>query len=75
MADLVVRGPQIRLGQALKLASFAEDGGQAKEFIEAGIVTVNGDTETRRGRQLGEGDVVSLDLDGDRQSLTVRTEN
>lgn len=50
----------IRLGQLLKLANLAEDGLQAKEFIEDAQVQVNGETETRRGRQLHPGDTVSF---------------
>lgn len=49
----------IRLGQLLKLANLAEDGVSAKELIEESLVTVNGDVETRRGRQLRNGDSVA----------------
>ena len=37
-----VRG-QIKLGQFVKLASLAEDGAQARELIQAGDVSVNGE--------------------------------
>lgn len=50
----------IRLGQFLKLAGLAEDGGQAKELLEAAAVTVNGRPESRRGAQLKAGDVVAV---------------
>jgi ribosome-associated protein len=50
----------IRLGQFLKLAGLAEDGGHARAMIEAGEVTVNGRDEVRRGRQLTDGDVVAV---------------
>lgn len=55
-----IRDESIRLGQLLKLASLAEDGLQAKELIEHGLVKVNGDIETRRGRQVRAGDVVEV---------------
>lgn len=55
-----IRDDSIRLGQLLKLASLAEDGFHAKELIENGMVKVNGEIETRRGRQLRIGDVVGL---------------
>ena len=48
------------MGQLLKLASLAEDGIQAKEFIENGLVKVNGEIETRRGRQIRPGDTVEV---------------
>ena len=58
--DVPVRGDGIRLGQFLKLANLIESGAEAKEVISDGLVTVNGDVETRRGRQLIVGDVISL---------------
>jgi ribosome-associated protein len=48
----------IHLDQFLKLTGLVGTGGQAKVVIQAGEVTVNGDVETRRRRQLGPGDVV-----------------
>ncbi|MFC4902383.1 RNA-binding protein [Kocuria sp. CNJ-770] len=57
--DLPIRDDMIRLGQALKLANLAEDGAQARSLVEEGRVSVNGEVETRRGRQLHPGDVVS----------------
>lgn len=50
----------IRLGQFLKYANLAETGGMARELIAEGDVTVNGRPETRRGRQLHPGDVVTV---------------
>ncbi|MCC9146208.1 MULTISPECIES: RNA-binding S4 domain-containing protein [unclassified Arthrobacter] len=58
--DLPIRDEMIRLGQLLKLANLAEDGIEAKQLIEDGMVKVNGDIEERRGRQLHAGDVVSV---------------
>ena len=58
--DVPIRGDMIRLGQLLKLADLVADGGEAKDVIAAGEVTVNGEVETRRGRQLHPGDVVEL---------------
>ena len=64
MRDVPVKadaGP-IRLGQFLKLADLADSGSDAKELLEAGTVRVNGEPETRRGRQLVVGDVVEVPL-------------
>ena len=47
----------IRLGQLLKLAGLASGGGDVKAILADGV-TVNGEPEERRGRQLGDGDVV-----------------
>ena len=56
--DVEVGERGIRLGQLLKLANLVETGGAARGLLESGEVRVNGQVETRRGRQLGIGDVV-----------------
>jgi ribosome-associated protein len=58
MREIPIRGEMIRLGQLLKLAGVADSGGEAKELLADGAVQVNGEVETRRGRQLHDGDVV-----------------
>ena len=58
--DVPIRDESIRLGQFLKLANLVETGAEAKPVIADGAVRVNGDVETRRGRQLVPGDVVTL---------------
>jgi ribosome-associated protein len=55
-----IRDQTIRLGQFLKLANLIESGAEAKEVIADGLVRVNDETDTRRGRQLHPGDTVSL---------------
>lgn len=61
----------IRLGQFLKLAGLAESGAQARELITEGEVSVNGEVDTRRGRQLRKGDVVTVDAPAGRSSAEV----
>ena len=51
----------IKLGQALKAAGLVESGVEAKEVIQDGMVTVNGEVDTRRGRKLYPGDTASFD--------------
>ena len=58
--DVQIRDESIRLGQFLKLANLVESGAEAKPLIQEGRVSVNGEVETRRGRQLVQGDVVAL---------------
>jgi ribosome-associated protein len=53
-------GEPIRLGQFLKLADAVELGSDVKLLLGAGDVEVNGEVETRRGRQLKPGDVVTV---------------
>ena len=47
----------IKLGQAVKAAGLVESGVEAKEVIQQGRVSVNGEVDTRRGRKLYAGDV------------------
>ena len=61
MEIIKLRDEFIKLGQALKAASLVEDGVEAKLVIQDGLVKVNGETHTRRGRKLYDGDVVSFD--------------
>ncbi|GAA4743136.1 RNA-binding S4 domain-containing protein [Gordonia alkaliphila] len=58
--DIEIRDDSIRLGQFLKLASLIETGADAKMVLADGLVTVNDELETRRGRQLHDGDVVEI---------------
>jgi ribosome-associated protein len=60
MREVAIRDDVIRLGQLLKLADLVEDGLEAKRLIADGAVSVNGETEVRRGRQLRHGDTVTL---------------
>jgi ribosome-associated protein len=63
MREVPIREDTIRLGQLLKLADFVDGGGEVKAVLAEGGVTVNGEPEQRRGRQLRRGDVVGLDAE------------
>ncbi|MBA2697490.1 MAG: RNA-binding S4 domain-containing protein [Nocardioidaceae bacterium] len=56
--DVSIRGESIRLGQFLKLADAVDQGSDVKSLLGAELVTVNGEVEVRRGRQLHFGDQV-----------------
>lgn len=58
--EVAIRDETIKLGQFIKLASLVATGGEAKEVIAAGEVTVNGAPDTRRGRTLRHDDVVCV---------------
>lgn len=60
MKTVKIKDEFIKLGQALKLAGLADSGLDAKMVIQDGKVKVNGETDTRRGRKLVPGDVVSF---------------
>ncbi|WP_158865224.1 RNA-binding S4 domain-containing protein [Leifsonia sp. AG29] len=59
--DISIGGDGIRLGQFLKFAGLLDSGGIVKEAIADGYVTVNGEVDRRRGRQLQLGDIVTFE--------------
>lgn len=61
--EVPIRDESIRLGQLLKLAGVVDDGAMAREVIERGLVGVNGEVDTRRGRQVRPGDVVTFETE------------
>ena len=60
--DIEIRDDVIRLGQLLKLAGLVDDGSDVKDLLSDDAVSVDGDVETRRGRQVPVGAVVEIDL-------------
>ena len=68
--EIRIKDEYIKLGQALKLASLVGSGVEAKFVIEDGSVLVNGEVETRRGKKLRDGDVVSFQG----ENFTVRSD-
>ncbi|MDO9398013.1 MAG: RNA-binding S4 domain-containing protein [Herbiconiux sp.] len=59
--DVPIGGEMIRLGQFMKFAGMLDSGGDVKEAIADGDVTVNGEVDRRRGRQLHPGDIVAFE--------------
>jgi ribosome-associated protein len=60
VTEVPITGESIRLGQFLKLANAIDSGADAKALLAEDVVTVNGEPETRRGRQLVRGDTVAV---------------
>ncbi len=60
MRDVEVRAGGIDLGQLMKFAGLVDTGGDAKALLAEGVVQVNGEVDTRRGRTLRDGDVVAV---------------
>ncbi len=58
MENIKIKDEFIKLGQLLKLAGLVDSGVDAKIVIQDGLVKVNGETDTRRGRKVVAGDVV-----------------
>ena len=61
MVKIKLREDFIKLGQALKAVGYVESGVEAKDVIQNGLVLVNGEIDTRRGRKLYDGDIVVFD--------------
>ena len=61
MDVIKLRDEYIKLGQALKAAGLVESGARAKDVILEGLVQVNGETDTRRGRKLYAEDLITFD--------------
>lgn len=60
MIKIKLRDDFIKLGQALKAANLVSSGVEAKDVIIDGMVKVNGETETRRGKKLYAGDIAEF---------------
>lgn len=61
METIRLREDYIKLGQALKAANLVMSGVEAKEVIKEGLVLVNGEVCTQRGKKLVDGDTVSFE--------------
>lgn len=69
MEVIKLREDYIKLGQALKAAGLVESGVDAKFVIQDGLVKVNGQIETQRGKKLVAGDIITF------ENNTIRIEN
>jgi len=61
MKEISIGTENIELGKFLKFSGIAQSGGQAKAWIEEGLVSVNGQRETRRRKKLTPGDTVTCE--------------
>jgi ribosome-associated protein len=61
MTTVTLDSDDIKLGQLLKLVNLVDQGSDAKLLLAESRVRVNGEVETRRGRQLTRGDEVAVD--------------
>ena len=68
--EVPIRGETIRLGQLLKLAGVVSSGSEVKALLASEPPLVNGEPETRRGRQLHPGDSVGVGDDELRVTAT-----
>jgi ribosome-associated protein len=59
--EIEIYTESITLSQFLKWVGAVQTGGEAKLLIQQGLVTVNGKVQTKRGKKLGENDIVSIE--------------
>jgi ribosome-associated protein len=71
MQEVVIRDEFIKLGQALKLSGLSESGVDAKFVVQDGLVKVNGNVCTMRGKKLVDGDIVEYDG----ETFVIKSEN
>ncbi|RYJ00838.1 MAG: RNA-binding S4 domain-containing protein [Actinomycetales bacterium] len=69
--DIPINGDMIRLGQLLKFSGVSDSGAEAGALIAEGDVSVDGEVETRRGRQLSPGALVDIAEPGGVRRLRV----
>lgn len=58
MSTFVLRGEYIALCDLLKLEGIAQSGGQGKQMVADGIVTVDGNIELRKSAKIRTGQIV-----------------
>ena len=61
MESIKIKDEFIKLGQLLKLAGFCDSGVDAKFVIQDGLVKVNGEVETHRGKNLHDGEILEFE--------------
>ncbi len=61
MNEIKIKDDFIKLDAALKYSGAIGTGGQAKMVIQDGLVLVNGEVCTMRGKKLHEGDIVKFE--------------
>ena len=61
MKTIKIKTPFIKLDQFLKYAEVVQGGGEAKVLIQDGLVEVNGEVCTQRGKKLYNGDRVQFE--------------
>ena len=61
MEKILIKDDFIKLGQAMKLGSMVGSGVEAKIVIQDGLVKVNGEICTMRGKKIYPGDMISFD--------------
>jgi len=70
MRNVALNHQPVELFKLIKFEGLANSGGEAKKIIEEGLVSVNGEIETRKRKKIVAGDIISI---GDENFTTVLT--
>jgi len=60
MRDVTISSEPIELNKLLKFEALVSSGGEANQVITEGLVTLNGETETRKRKKIVAGDIVGF---------------
>ncbi len=66
-----IKTEYIRLDQLLKFSGAAESGADAKSIILSGMVSVNGEVCSARGRKIRAGDAVKIEFEDETVEISV----
>ncbi|MCT4565161.1 MAG: RNA-binding S4 domain-containing protein [Maledivibacter sp.] len=61
MKEILIETEYIRIDQLLKFSNIVGSGGEAKILIKEGLVKVNGEIVTQRGKKIRNDDVVEFE--------------
>ena len=61
MKEIKINSEIIKLDAFMKWAAIVVNGGEAKVLIQEGLVKVNGNVETQRGKKLKVNDIIEFD--------------
>ena len=61
MEEINIKTDFIKLDALLKYSALTGTGGEAKQVIQEGLVSVNGEVCTARGKKIFSGDTVSFE--------------
>lgn len=60
MKEIRIETDTINLDQLLKFSGYVGTGGQAKVYIQDGLVSVNEKIVTKRGKKIQKGDIITI---------------
>ena len=61
MREVIITKEPVELYKVLKFEAMVDSGGEAKSVIDQGLVSVNGEVETRKRKKLVSGDTIEFD--------------